>query len=74
MNNIQFNQEIYKRLAPREVEAAKAAAEGLTIKQTADKMHIEIPTVKSYRARAMRKLGCKNMTAAVVSLKDAGIL
>jgi DNA-binding NarL/FixJ family response regulator len=74
MNNIQFNQEIYKRLAPREVETARAAAAGLSIKQTAIQMGIAFDTAKNYRARIMKKLGCKNITETVVSLKNAGIL
>lgn len=74
MNNIQFDQAIYKKLCPREMEVARAAREGLSIKETADRMAIAATTVQTYRSRAMRKLGCKNMTSTVVALIHAGIL
>jgi DNA-binding NarL/FixJ family response regulator len=74
MNNIQFDQDLYKRLAPREIEAARAAANGLSTKETASVMGISFNTAKAYRSRLMEKIGCTNMTAVVVSLKDAGIL
>lgn len=74
MNNIQFDQAIYKKLCPRETEVALAAKEGLSIQQTAERLGIAIPTVQTYRSRAMRKTGCRNMTATVVALIAAGIL
>jgi two-component system response regulator FixJ len=74
MNNIQFNQDIYKRLSPRETEAARAAAEGLTVKETAHAMGITSSAVKAYRARVMSKIGCKTIGETLVSLVKAGIL
>lgn len=65
---------MYKKLCPREIEVSKAAKEGLSIQETAQRMALAIPTVQTYRSRAMRKTGCRNMTATVVALINAGIL
>lgn len=74
MNNIQFDQSLYKKITDRELQVARLAREGKSIQQTADVLGIKIATVKSYRSRVMEKLGCCNMLESVVSLIDKGIL
>lgn len=74
MNNIQFNQGIYKKITGRENQVAQAARGGKSIQETADLLGIKPSTVKSHRCRMMAKLGCKNITDVVVSLINAGIL
>jgi DNA-binding NarL/FixJ family response regulator len=74
MNNIQFDQALYKKLTEREKQVASFAKEGLNCKDTADRLGVKYSTIGSMRSRIMKKVGCKNMTAAVVSLINAGIL
>jgi|GEM_PF-3272552 len=74
MNSIQFDQGVYKKLAPREIEVAIAAKEGLSIKATADKLSISHKTVQNYRRSIIWKLTSKNMTGAVGILMEAGII
>jgi len=74
MNNIQFDQEIYKRISPREMEVAKAASEGLSLKATADRMGISKATVQNYRAHIFGKLGCKNISEAIALLIKGGMI
>lgn len=73
-NNIQFDQALYKKLTDREIEVARYAKEGLTCKDTGERMGITASTVGTFRSRIMDKVGCKNITETVVALKDAGIL
>lgn len=74
MNNIQFDQSLYKKLSPREQEVARAAKEGKSIQETADLLGVRPSTIKAYRCRLMAKIGAKNITESVVSLISAGIL
>lgn len=74
MNNIQFSEDLWKRLAPREIEIVKAAADGAGIKQTAALMGISRATVQNYRGRIIRKLSCRNMTHAVTILRRGGLI
>jgi len=74
MNNIQFDQEIYKRISPREIEVAKAASRGMGQKGTGEVLGITKNTVQNHRRSLLRKLGCKNITEVVTTLKDAGII
>ena len=74
MNNIQFNQELFGRLAPREIEIVKAASEGLSIKESMERFGVKRSTIAKHRARIIFKLSCKNISGAVGMLKDAGII
>lgn len=74
MSNIQFDQDIYKKVSARELQAAQLAKEGFSIVEAADQMGIKPSTVSTYRCRILDKLGCRTMTEAVVSLIEAGIL
>ena len=74
VNIMQFDESVYKKISDRELQAACAAKDGLSIQETADRMSISPSTVKSYRSRIMAKLGCKNITESIVRLIKAGIL
>lgn len=74
MNDIQFNQAIYKKLTDRELQVARYAKDGLSLKEAAERLGVTKSTIGNYRIRIMAKVGKPNMTAAVVSLMDAGIL
>ena len=74
MNNIQFDQAVFKKLTDREVQIARYAKDGLNCKDTGDILGVTKSTIGNTRSRIMRKLGCKNITEAVVSLIAAGIL
>lgn len=68
MNDIQFNEEAWKRLTPREIEIIKAAADGNSIKGTASLLKIANGTVQTHRRTIIGKLNCGNMTNAVTIL------
>jgi DNA-binding NarL/FixJ family response regulator len=53
------------RLSARELEAVRAAASGLTIKQTAVMMQCRPGTVAGYRRRAFKKTGAHNQAHLV---------
>lgn len=74
MSNIQFDQAVFKKLTDREIEVARYAKAGLNCKDTGDILGVTKSTVGNTRSHIMRKLGCKNITEAVVSLIGAGIL
>ena len=74
MNNIQFDESLYKKLSPRELEVARAARAGQSLKETAAALNVKVSTIGAHRSQIMKKLGCQNITACVVSLIEAGIL
>jgi DNA-binding NarL/FixJ family response regulator len=45
-----------EQLTPRERDALRAAGEGLSVRQTAERMQVSESTVKPYRQRVLRKL------------------
>lgn len=49
-----------EELSPREVEVLSLISEGLTNKETADKLRLSVNTVASHRQNIMKKLGLKN--------------
>jgi two-component system nitrate/nitrite response regulator NarL len=49
-------------LSEREVDVLICAAQGLTLKQTAEKLKVAPYTVQTYRARISEKLGTHNLT------------
>lgn len=74
MNNIQETQDVWKKLTPREIEIVKAAAEGSSIKRTADDLGISAKTVQNHRRRIIWKLSCGNITNAVSTLIRTGVI
>lgn len=74
MNNIQFDQEIYKKLTPREIDIVRAAAGGASIKKTAGDLGISHKTVQNHRRRIIWKLSCGNITNAVALTIRGGII
>ena len=63
-------------LSDRELETFELMGEGLTTAQIAQKMHVSLKTVETYRARIKQKLGVKNvnelMQRAVQSRLELG--
>jgi DNA-binding NarL/FixJ family response regulator len=53
------------QLSERELQGLRGFAEGLTYKEIASSMKVSVRTVETYRARLMRKLGCKNRAELV---------
>lgn len=49
-----------KLLTPRELDIARAVANGLTLQQTAQQIHVSVKTVEAYKYAMFRKLGFKN--------------
>lgn len=74
MNNIQFDQETYSRLSPKEIEVVRAAGEGMSIKATAERFGVKKTTIATHRQRIIFKLSCGNMAGAVGMLKQGGII
>lgn len=74
MNNIQFDQDIHKRISPRQTQIAQLAAQGMGIKETASVLKISCSTVQNYRRILFEKLRCSTMVEAVSILTKAGII
>ena len=49
-----------EELSSREIEVLSLLAEGLTNRETADRLHLSVNTVASHRQNIMKKLGLKN--------------
>jgi DNA-binding NarL/FixJ family response regulator len=46
-------------LSAREREVVQLVSEGMRLKEIADRLFVSVPTVKTHRANAMRKLGAR---------------
>ena len=47
----------HERLSDREFEVLRKMASGKTIGQIAQELHLSVPTVSTYRARILEKMG-----------------
>lgn len=74
MNNIRFDQEVFRKLREREIQVAQAAANGLGCQQTADELLISIHTVQVYRHSLIKKLNCGHIAGAVAIMIRGGII
>jgi len=61
-------------ITAREFEVLACAAEGLTVKETAKKLHIGVETVKSHRRRIIAQLGARSITHSIALAFHKGIL
>lgn len=61
-------------VTPREVEVLTHMAEGLTMKEIAEKLYISEFTVRDHITSITKKLGAKNKTHAVASAMRLGII
>lgn len=72
--NIQFDQDTFSKLTPREIDIVRAAADGLSCKLTADKFGTTEKTVQVQRSGLLKKLKAGNITGAVAQLIRGGII
>jgi two-component system, NarL family, nitrate/nitrite response regulator NarL len=61
-------------LTPREVEVALLLDEGLSNKQIAGRLHVEVPTVKHHVHHILHKLGVSSRAEAAARLRRRGPL
>jgi len=50
----------HERLSDREFEILRKIASGKTVSQIAQELHLSVPTVSTYRARILEKMGMSN--------------
>jgi len=63
-----------QRLTPRELEVAVLLDEGLSNKQIALRLHLEVPTVKHHVHHILHKLGVASRSEAAARLRQSGPL
>jgi DNA-binding NarL/FixJ family response regulator len=61
-------------LAPRELDALRAAATGMTVEETGQLLHYSAGTVKDWRRSLLGKLGARSITQAVNVAHERGVL
>lgn len=61
-------------LAPREIQALRLVAIGMSNSEVADVLHLSTETVRAYLRSAMRRLNVRNRTAAVHAARNSGLL
>lgn len=74
MNDIQFNQELWKKLTPREIDILQAASDDLSCKMTAEKLGTTEKTVQVHRHNILKKLQVGSITRAVVEALQGGVI
>ena len=55
-------------LTVRELQVLAAAADDLSINETAARLDLSPQTIRTYRRRVLRKTGCRTMTGAVAAV------
>lgn len=55
-----------KKLTRKEIECLMLAAQDLSTKETSQKVHRTIGTIKKHRMTLLNKLGCHTMAGAVM--------
>jgi two-component system response regulator NreC len=63
-----------ENLSQRESEVVGMVAEGYANRQIADRLHLSVKTVESYKARAMEKLGLRSRVELVRYALQRGLL
>jgi DNA-binding NarL/FixJ family response regulator len=61
-------------LSPRQMDALRAAAEGETMREMADRLFLVPATIKWHRHQVTLKLGARSMAHAVHLAHEEGIL
>jgi DNA-binding CsgD family transcriptional regulator len=62
------------RLSIRETEVLRLVADGLRSKEIADRLHVGVKTVETYRRRLTRKLDCDSTAKLVRYAMREGII
>jgi len=62
------------QLTPRELEVVQLIDEGLSNKQIAFRLHVELPTVKHHVHHILEKIGVARRSEAVAHLRQHGLL
>jgi len=73
-NNYKFNDLPEVWLTNREMDILRMLREGKTSKEIADKLHLSVKTVKSYREDLLRKTKTKNSTELIEFVNNNSIL
>lgn len=71
---IQFDEQTFRKLTPREIEVVKCAADGLSCKMTADVLGTTEATIQVHRHNLLQKLGTGNISGAVALLIRGGVI
>lgn len=66
--------QFHSPLSERETQVLGLAAEGLTAKQAAERMHVAHGTARNYLSEAMQKLACDNRQQAIDKARSLGII
>ena len=62
-----------KMLTPRQVEVAQLAADGLTARQSAQRLGLSVRTVEAYLAAARKRVGAASTSELIAKTAAAGI-
>lgn len=64
----------YTSLTPREIDIVKCTVNGMTAKETADKLFVSHHTVNTHRKNIMKKLGFKSPQELVLYAVNTGLI
>ena len=64
----------HERLSTREFQVMLLLAEGKTVTQIADELHLSVKTISTYRARVLEKMGMKNNAELMHYAIEEGIV
>ena len=65
---------LHEQLSDREHEVMRMIASGVALKEIAERLHISVKTVSSYRARILEKMRMKNNAELIRYALNAGLI
>lgn len=74
MNNIQLNEDLFKKTTPRERQIVALLAQGLRTKDIATELCISTDTIESHRHNIIRKTGLKTSPQIVAEFIRGGLI
>lgn len=74
MNTIHLNEDLWKKITPREKEIAEDIRDGLTTHQISAKRFISWKTVEAHRHNMLKKTGFKNSVTMILAMVKGGII
>jgi two-component system, NarL family, invasion response regulator UvrY len=68
------NRAPHERLSDREFEVLRALGSGMATKEVAERLHLSVKTISTYRARLLEKMGLKSRADLVRYVVEHGLL
>lgn len=74
MNSIQINEDLLKKITPRQLQIVRDLAEGLSSKEISAKRGMTLKTVGTHRKQMLKRYNCRNTAHLVSAMTKGGMI